>query len=480
MQNILTVVGMGNVHGDLTANGAKAILTADCVVANIGAMHLLQGLTGPNAVVIGCEDFLASNGKGCCENSVDALIVARLIDLKAHFNNIVFCTCGSGAEDFVVSLYSRHDKVKFICGVSSTPNNIFNELGQSNYSVFDANNIMDFCGFLTAPLVINRLHSHAVWLQIKDKLYKAFGENAPSKLFDGKHTIEKKLCEINKTDKFNSNTTLLITKQPIVEMQRHSVDSLLEILEILRSEDGCKWDKEQTHLSLRNSTLEEAYELVDAVSNNNLKDIQEEIGDLVLQGFFHTKIAKDSKEFDYYDVFSTLCNKLISRHTHIFGADNVSNAAEAISIWEKNKHKEKQYESATDTLLSVPHSMSALMRAYKVCARAAKANFDWRSQDGVLLKLKEELAELEEAIEQGDKKHIGEEIGDVLYVLCSVCRFLEQEPELALNGTTEKFIKRFKRMEELLLQKGLTTYTATDKQMDDCYVLAKKQLREEA
>lgn len=331
-------------------------------------------------------------------------------------------------------------------------------------------------GKVVSPLVVKNINK-VNFEKVKEKLIHLFGGNAKTKLFFGDEEEETLLSAA--TFGKEQEKTLIVFQPPLTERQRHGVESLLEILEVLRNDNGCKWDKEQTNLSLRGSTLEEAYELVDAVTSGNLDDMKEEIGDLLLQGFFHTKIAKDDNRFDYTDVFTTLCHKLISRHTHIFGSDRVSSAEDAISVWEKNKKVEKKFSSATDTLTSVPKSMSALMRACKVCSRASKANFDWREKSGVMSKLSEEIGELTEAIAEGDKTHISEEVGDILFVVCNLCRFLGVEPELALNGTTEKFIKRFARMEELVVSDNLSLSEISDGELDRYYTKAKLQLLEE-
>ena len=215
--------------------------------------------------------------------------------------------------------------------------------------------------------------------------------------------------------------------------ENYNVDDLVKIMEILRGEDGCPWDKEQTHDTIRNNFLEEVYEVCDAIDRQNLSDMKEELGDVLLQIVFHTQIEKEQGGFDLSEVADGVCKKLILRHPHIFGDVKADTSEKVLDNWDKIKMEEKGQQSYTDTLKSVPKAFPALMRAAKVQKRASKANFDWEDVYEPLMKIGEELSELEEAVEYGCPNSIYEELGDLLFAVVNVSRFLKVDSEQALN-----------------------------------------------
>ncbi|MBQ7128886.1 MAG: nucleoside triphosphate pyrophosphohydrolase, partial [Clostridia bacterium] len=248
--------------------------------------------------------------------------------------------------------------------------------------------------------------------------------------------------------------------------QNYNIDDLLKIMEILRSEEGCPWDKQQTHDSIRNNFLEEAYEVVDAIDRDNKVDLKEELGDCLLQVVFHSQIAKENGDFDIEGVADGICKKLILRHPHIFGEVQADTAEKVLDNWDKIKMTEKGQQSYTDTLKSVPKAFPALMRATKVQKRAAKANFDWEDVYEPLMKVGEELSELEEAVEDGCPYKILEEFGDMLFAAVNVSRFLKVDAEQTLANATDKFIKRFEKVEQKVEEKGIDMKNATLEELD--------------
>lgn len=248
--------------------------------------------------------------------------------------------------------------------------------------------------------------------------------------------------------------------------ENYNIDDLLKIMQILRSENGCPWDKEQTHDSIRNNFVEEVYEVADAIDNDDKAALCEELGDVLLQVVFHTQIEDEKGGFDFGDVADGICKKLILRHPHIFGEVKADTAEKVLDNWDKIKMEEKGQQSYTDTLNAVPHAFPALMRAAKVQKRASKANFDWPDVYEPLLKVGEELAELEDAIEDGCPSHIFEEYGDLLFAAVNVSRFLKIDSEQALNAATDKFIGRFAKVEQLCNERGIDMKTADLEQLD--------------
>lgn len=264
----------------------------------------------------------------------------------------------------------------------------------------------------------------------------------------------------------------------VFEMQkknRYTFEDLLEIMRILRSENGCPWDREQTHDSLKKYLIEEAYEVLEAIDSGEKAKMCEELGDLLLQVVFHSQIAFENNSFSMDDVIDAICKKLIIRHTHVFGDDNATTADDVMVFWEANKKKEKNFKTQTEVLKSVPANLPALMRSYKVQQKAADVGFDWDDIKDAILKLYEEIAELQEVYKSKDVEIITDEVGDVLFSIVNVCRFLKIQPEIALSKTTDKFIKRFEFIEKEALNCGKKLKDMTLQEMDELWEKAKKQ-----
>ena len=249
----------------------------------------------------------------------------------------------------------------------------------------------------------------------------------------------------------------------------YKIEDLRRIMELLRSEKGCPWDREQNHKSIRANLLEEAYEAVDAVDRANDTDLCEELGDVLLQVVFHARMAEEAGSFTLDDVADGICKKLILRHPHVFGEVKVSDSAEVLDNWDRIKRVEKKQETALSTLDSVPKAFPALMRAQKVGKRAAKAGFDWDAVDGAFDKITEETDELRAAISSGKREDMGEELGDLLFSIVNVARFLKLDAEDALQSATNKFIDRFGRVERLAASRGLDMETAGIDALDDLW-----------
>lgn len=238
------------------------------------------------------------------------------------------------------------------------------------------------------------------------------------------------------------------------QKERYGIADLLEIVRLLRSPDGCPWDKEQTHRSIRNDFLEEAYEAVEAIDLLDMPLMCEELGDVLLQVVFHCSLAQDEKAFDFDDVCDGVCKKLIERHPHVFGDVKVSNTEEVLTNWDAIKKKTKQQERYTDTLESVAKSLPALSRAQKIGKRAARAGMDFRTADDAFACVEAERKELSEAISSGDKARMEEELGDLLFSCVNTARHLGIDAEEALTKATAKFTKRFSDTEALLVAEG--------------------------
>lgn len=235
---------------------------------------------------------------------------------------------------------------------------------------------------------------------------------------------------------------------------KYNFNDFLKIMKKLISKDGCPWDKVQTHESLKKYMIEECYEVLDAVDNNDDKNLCEELGDVLLQVVFHAQIAENRGAFNINDVINNVSEKMINRHPHIFSDACADTPEEVLDNWESIKKREKGYNSKTDILKSVPKSLPALIRAEKVQKKASMSKFDFDSLDSAFEKLYEETEELKAVINKSDSKKM-EEFGDLLFSAVNISRFLKLNPEFALTNAIEKFINRFEYIENALSAKGI-------------------------
>ncbi|NBI68761.1 nucleoside triphosphate pyrophosphohydrolase [Pseudoflavonifractor sp. 60] len=232
-----------------------------------------------------------------------------------------------------------------------------------------------------------------------------------------------------------------------VAVEKYTIDDLLNIMERLRAPDGCPWDRVQTHQSIRQNMLEEAYEAAEAIDHMDMVNLKEELGDVLLQVVFHARMAQEAGRFDFGDVVDGVCRKLVYRHPHVFGAVEAADPEGALDTWDAQKRTEKDQRTTGDALDGVARALPALTRAAKLQSKAAKAGFDWREVNPAVDKLSEELEELKTAIRE--ESNVEEELGDLLFAAVKVGRFVQVDGETALQGACEKFIRRFKRVEAL-------------------------------
>lgn len=250
--------------------------------------------------------------------------------------------------------------------------------------------------------------------------------------------------------------------------QLKAIDRLLTVMDELREQ--CPWDRKQTMLSLRHLTIEETYELGDAILENDLEEVKKELGDLLLHIVFYAKIGSETHAFDMADVANEICEKLISRHPHIYGDVEVADEEEVKKNWENLKLK----EGKKSVLEGVPKSLPALVKANRIQDKVAGVGFDWEEPKQVFEKLKEELEELQHEVKEGDQEKMEQEFGDVLFSMINYARFLKIDPENALERTNKKFIKRFQYLEMKAKELGKSLKDMTLSEMDIFWEEAKK------
>lgn len=239
-------------------------------------------------------------------------------------------------------------------------------------------------------------------------------------------------------------------------MKYPNLEKLIDIIAVLRSENGCEWDREQTHKSLRPNMLEEAYEAVDAIDDGDIPNLREELGDVLLQVVLHSQIAKDNNEFDIEDVAKELNEKLIHRHPHVFGNQTVHSTKEIIENWDKLKKEEKKNRKSV--LDGISRSQSALMSAQKISKKVVKVGFEWDCIESLKECIKSEYREFDEAAKTGNKDKMEDEMGDILFATVNLARWYKIDAEQALLRANKKFTKRFRKMEEIKT-KPLEEYT---------------------
>lgn len=248
---------------------------------------------------------------------------------------------------------------------------------------------------------------------------------------------------------------------------------LVNIIKKLRAPDGCPWDREQNLYSLKNHFIEEAYEFIDALDNNDIENIKEELGDILLHIIMHSVIAEEEGLFSINDVIESISSKLIRRHPHVFSDLKVKNTEDVMEHWEAIKVNEGKIRASIFD--GIPRSLPPVQQSYKIQKRAAKTGFDWSNASECMEKVEEEFAELKNALESGDKEHIEHEMGDMFFALINLARFIDIDPDESIRKVNQRFKKRFNYIEEKLSEKQISLKDANFKEMEKLWQEAKKQ-----
>ena len=257
-------------------------------------------------------------------------------------------------------------------------------------------------------------------------------------------------------------------------MPKNLFEELVDVIATLRSENGCPWDREQTHETLKSTLIEETYETLEAIDVGDPKKLKEELGDLLLNIMLQAQIAAEDENFDIYGVIETLTEKLIRRHPHVFGDVDVENSDEVLKNWEAIKRQEAGYEDRKSVLDGIPSALPTLLRAQKIQNRAARVGFDWDALKDVVAKVEEELEEVKVSINADEPEATEMELGDLLFAIVNLCRFMEYQAEETLRQANRKFTKRFKWMEAELERRGTNFEAQNLESLDAIWEEAKK------
>lgn len=333
---------------------------------------------------------------------------------------------------------------------------------------------------INCDIIITQVYNYRILSEIKIILAEIYGDEYEIYLIHGAGIEEKEkkylipIYELDRKPDVDVLTSIYIPKMEKINKKVFDLNDILGIMLLLRSEDGCPWDMEQTHESIRDSVIEEAYEVVDAIDRKDMDGLVEELGDLLLQVIFHSQIGFEEGEFSLYDVTSALGNKLIYRHPHVFSEIKVEKPGEVVYNWDMLKYEKRDIFSFTDKLKDIK-GLPSLMTSFKIQNQAAKIGFDWDNIEGPLGKVIEEHGELLEAMEKfgGGTERTEEELGDLIFAIVNLSRFLDINPEVALNRTINKFIQRFEFIEEKLKEMGKSLEDSTLEEMDSLWNQAK-------
>lgn len=329
--------------------------------------------------------------------------------------------------------------------------------------------------------IIAQVYNMRIATDIKLKLSEVYGDEYEIYLIDSagikseEEILRIPIYELDRVKDVGHLTSIYIPKMDKINKKIYNINDIVDTVEILRSDEGCPWDRKQTYESMRECVLEEAYEVVEAVDEDDIDGLVEELGDLLLQIIFYAQIGLEYGEFNLHNITTNLNEKLIYRHPHVFNRKKLAKSDEMMYNWDKLKFEDRNITTYTDTLKDVP-KLPSLMSSYKIQERASKAGFDWDSVNGALDKVREEYYEVIEAIddiEGGDVGEVEEELGDLLFAVVNVCRFFNVNPEVALNKTINKFITRFEFMETKVEQMGNELQDMTLEEMDKLWDEAK-------
>ena len=381
-------------------------------------------------------------------------ITRKITNLNLKSNDIVYAVPGHPmvAEDSVKMIIEELEDYKMIAAPSFV-DLIFTRLEVdpiSGFSLLDGLNFNARDINPNLPVIIAQVYNRNIASEIKLELMKKYDDSHLVYLLDSLGSKEEKIKQLPlyKIDRFDWLGPLTTLYLPADSGNNKNFNKLLEIMELLRSEKGCPWDKKQTHQSIKSNVIEEAYEVVDRIEERDYFGLTEELGDLLLQVVFQAEIANEENKFNIYHVIEEICQKLIRRHPHVFADEKIDDAKQVVSRWEDIKKEEKP-NNKKSLLDDVARNFTALLEAQRLQKKAAKVGFDWEEIANVVAKVKEELLEFEVAYQENDSLAIAEELGDLLFSIVNLVRFFGFESELLLKQSNKKFRNRFRKMEEL-------------------------------
>lgn len=474
---MITVIGLGVEKGDLTKRGEAEILRAAAEGRKI-VVRTAKTQSYQTVAELGVPHICLD---GVYEKSRSFATLAKNL-AKAVVNegeDAVYLVDGAATEDNSVKALCKRTrgKLQIIDGVSKV-SALVQKAGFAgcSYTAVSAYELTEKArtASLSLPLIVYDLDDSALASDVKLVLGDLFGEESKVKYICGGQVKKVELFALDRQKRYDYTSAVAIEAQDLLQKTRFDTSDLKEIVTRLRAPDGCPWDRVQTSESIKMSAVEEAYELVDAIDQADDEKVLEETGDLLLQVIFHTVLKEETGAFNLTDVLTGICQKLITRHTHVFGEDKAKDENGALSVWEKNKMTEKHQVTFADAVNDVPKCFPAAMRAQKIGKRAGKAGLDFADVESAAKRLQEELQEFFEAYRAGDKEETEKELGDLLFAAVNVGRKAGCDCEKALKESAERFAARFTKAEALALADGKEVTKLTEEEWDSYYLRAKK------
>lgn len=434
---MITVVALGCKYGQLTLEGADAIAKADKVFVKTALTDTYRYFKEKN-IPHETLDSIYENSKDF--DDLDNSIAQYMLERDGGAN-IAYCVNGGGYDDRSVIGLCKKSEIKILPSVSAGACKNLPSVANLAISAYELVALPGFNYDTRISLTVTDIDNAFIAGEVKLILQNLLGDE--EEILFNKKPIP--VFELDRQKSYDYSTAVGVLPKKLTDKDRFNFSDLYSIMKILRADGGCQWDRAQTHESIRENVIEEAYELVDAINNEDIDNMIEECGDLMLQSVFHCAIAEDKAEFNTEDVLSGICKKLISRHTHIFGDVVANTAEEALAAWDKAKSKEKKYSSVSDKIDKIAKSLPALLRAYKVQKVAAKVGFEFENFEQVLSKIDEEKQEFCNA---PSADALEDEGGDLLIAVVNALRWKGVDPEVALSRSIEKFSRRFKCVED--------------------------------
>ncbi len=444
----ITLIGLGNSENDLTRKAELALNSATKIIARTNRAPAFASLKNYKTETLD-GIFLSSRNFDTLNKNLASFVLN-----EAKNQPVCYCVDGAVCEDEACRIImKKHTDTEIIEGVSKSAHAAsVARLSRPLYgsaSAYDINSLKS-----AKSAVVYDIDCDYVAGLVKERLSDIFGEESECTFVRGESATRIKIYEIDRQKNYDCTCAVAVEEGDFLKKDRYDYADAENLIKLLRAPDGCPWDRTQTNESIKGNTIEEAYELADAIERGDDDGVEEETGDLLLQAVFHSVIKEEQGAFSGTDAITRLVKKLIFRHSHIFGKDKAKGSEEALSVWEKNKLVEKNMSTFGESVQAVPTNFPACMYAQKVGKRAGKSGMDFLSPVSAFERLQDEFSELVDAMQAEDKERVFDEAGDVLFCAVNVCRLAGVDCENALRASAKKFAKRFTECEKLIIADG--------------------------
>lgn len=481
----LTIIGLGPGSKEYLTMDAFDVLTSSDLVYVRTMKHPVIPYLVSKSVKFESYDYKYEEAEKF--EDVYLSIVEDLL-LKLEISDVVYAVPGnpfvaeSTVEQLLERVKSLDVEVEIVHGTSFIDAIITTLRLDPVYGlkIIDGLKIEEMVPDVTSDALIIQVYNQTVASNVKLELMKYYSDEQEIIVVRGAGIKEEEivryipLYELDRIDILDHLTSVYIKRVDKDSRHKFFMKDLTDIMTKLRSMDGCPWDREQTHESLKRYLIEEAYEVVETIEEEDLWGLEEELGDLLLQVVFHAEIASENGYFDMNDIITGIHEKMVRRHPHVFSDVKVKDSDEVLVNWEDIKNDEKSDSTVSGALKRISKAFPPLLRSEKIQKKLTKAGFDWPDISGVFAKVDEEILELKEAIKNNDKGNILKEIGDILFAVVNVARYLDVDPSEALNITNEKVINRFSFVEDEILAQNKELSDISLETMDNLWEISKK------